>query len=167
MKNKTILNPSGKNTLEVPVVNFPNQKQQTKDKERIKNEAVVNSIGETINKNWITISGIATSEVRTRKKTDVEAMIFFRLKENNKHSLKECVENKCKSCETPVIFRIQETTWEKRPLKELENINWVPKKSFNYIKPQIKKGDNLQLGGYFADTHKPRPSFTAYSYQVL
>jgi len=88
-------NPSGENTLEVPVVNFPNQKQQTNNKEKIKSEVVVNSIGETINKEWITISGIATSEVRSKSTSDTPAYIFLRQK-NNKHSLKECVEKKWK-----------------------------------------------------------------------
>jgi len=129
MKNKTLTNnPSGENTLEVPVVNFPLNKQQPN------------------NKDWITISGVATSQIRNKSTTDTPAYIFLRQK-NNKHSLKECVENKCKSCEIPVIFRI--------------------KQDYQFIKPNINKGDNLQLGGYFADTHKPRPSFTAYSYQNL
>jgi len=137
-------NPRGENTLEVPVVNFPNQKQQSNNKEKIKSEVVVNSIGETINKDWITITGIATSQVRSKSTSDTPAYIFLRQKNNNKHSQLECVNTKCQNCETLVVFRI--------------------KQDKQWFKPQISKGDNLQLGGYFADTHKPRPSFTAYYY---
>jgi len=132
MQNKTLTNnPSGENNLEVPVVNFPFNKQPPKQP----------------NKEWIIISGIATSEIRTKQTTDTPAYIFFRLKENNKHTLTQCINSKCKSCEIPVVFRI--------------------KKEQKFIKPKINKDDSLQLAGYFADTPKPRPSFTCYSYQLL
>jgi len=131
MPNKTLTNnPSGENNLEVPVVNFPLNKQQPKQP----------------NKEWITISGIATSQIRTKQTTDTPAYIFLR-PNNNNHSQSVCADSKCRNCEIPVIFRI--------------------KQDYQFIKPNINKGDNLQLGGYFTDTYKPRPSFTAYSYQNL
>ena len=91
MQNKTLTNnPSGENNLEVPVVNFPFNKQQPNK-----------------NKEWITISGIATSEVRSKSTSDTPAYIFLRQKNNNKHSQLECVNTECQSCETPVVFRIK------------------------------------------------------------
>ena len=119
------------NTLEVPAVNFPfREKQPPKPP----------------HKDWILISGIATSQVRSRSSSDVPAMIFLRINDN-KHALKECANSECKRCEIPIIFRI--------------------KKEGKYFKPKINKGDNLELAGYFADTDKPRPSFTCYSYEVI
>ena len=73
-------------------------------------------------------------------------MIFLRMNDN-KHSQTECADSRCQSCEIPVVFRI--------------------KKDGEYFKPDVKKGDKLELGGLFAEKFSTRPSFTAYTYQVL
>ena len=135
MKNPILKsnNPSGENNLEVPVVNFPPfNKQPPKPKQP--------------NKDWVLISGVATSQVRSKTTSDTPAYIFLRIN-NNKHSQAECADLACRNCEIPVIFRI--------------------KQEQKFIKPTINKGDNLTLTGYFADVDKPRPSFTAYNYQNL
>jgi hypothetical protein len=59
------------------------------------------------NSKSIELKGVLTSNLRSRKSTDIPAMAFFRTDENNnKHSLSECQQSQCKSCEIPVIFRL-------------------------------------------------------------
>jgi len=97
-------------------------------------------------------------------------MVYLRPESANiKHSLKECEAQKCQQCEIPVIFRIpKETHSDHLPeaftcvfkYRELGDAHW--------IKPKLKKGDKVLLEGIFASSdHSPRPSFTAYSYQII
>ncbi|KLL02675.1 MAG: hypothetical protein MRERV_78c003 [Mycoplasmataceae bacterium RV_VA103A] len=84
----------------------------------------------------------------------------------------------------PVIFRIKEKQCQIEPCI---GCGYHPDKTFQisekqlscqirqlkhrtvevWIKPKIKKGSYLQVEGHFADSDKSRPSFTAYSYQIL
>jgi hypothetical protein len=76
------LNPKGENIKGVPVANSQLYQQPTK------------------------ITGILTSQIRSKPSSDVPYMVYLRPESaNTKHSLKECEAQKCQSCETPVIFR--------------------------------------------------------------
>jgi hypothetical protein len=111
------------------------------------------------NQELLKITGVLTSNLRTRESSDIPYMAFFRMEEGRdkegyycpshrmEHKLAECIKQKCKECEIPVVFRI----------------GGPPE-----CKPMIKKGDRVILEGEFANSSKSsRPSFTCYSYQIL
>jgi len=56
------------------------------------------------------ITGILTSQIRSKPSSDTPFMAFSRSDSSNKHSLAECERTKCKDCEIPVIFRIKKVT---------------------------------------------------------
>lgn len=114
------------------------------------------------------ISGTLTSNLRTRKSTDVPYMAFLRLeweyetRNNEQHSLEECETTKCKDCEIPVIFKMQKYSF----LTE-SHLKYYGRDPL-WIKPHLKKGDKVILEGTWAKSdHSNRPSFTCYNYQVL
>lgn len=122
------------------------------------------------------ITGILTSNLRTRKSSDTPYMAFIRESNNNKHSLIECQTQQCKNCEIPVVFRIeQKVDWKKTKFysKFDDEVNeWLDKKGApplkEWVKPNLSKGDKVILEGEFSPSKQSnRPSFTCYSYQIL
>jgi len=122
----------------------------------------------------VKISGILTSNIRSKPSSDTPFMAFLWLEkifENPKddklrkklfgllpehENYKQCANSKCKDCEIPVIFRIKE--------KECT----TSQNDYCLVKPKLKKGDSVILEGKFASSDQSkRPSFTAYSYQIL
>ena len=71
-----------------------------------------------------TLTGILTTNIRAREKSNTPYYAFFRSDDNNKHSLLECETRKCKDCETPIIFRLT-----------------------NSNKPQLEKNNQVILTG--------------------
>ena len=70
------------------------------------NEVLTNLAKETVERNKIT--GILTSQIRSKPTSDAPYYAFFRPDSANaKHSLVECEKQKCQDCEIPVIFRIK------------------------------------------------------------
>lgn len=110
------------------------------------------------------VQGILTSQIRSRKSSDTPYMAFFRPDNSNeKHTSEECEATKCKDCEIPVVFRIKQDFWQKCSLTGMA-LNLRSK----YIKPNISKGDLLELEGEFARfDHSKRASFTCYSYKII
>ena len=53
------------------------------------------------------ISGILTSQIRSKPSSNTPFMAFLRPTDSQKHSLAECEKIKCQSCEIPVIFRVK------------------------------------------------------------
>ena len=106
------------------------------------------------------IQGILTSGIRTKKSSNVDYMAFVRESTNNKHSLEECIAEKCKDCEIPVVFRIKD--------RECDSSHHILSTGVCYLKPNLKKGDLVSLAGEFSESEKSnRPSFTCYSYQII
>ena len=105
------------------------------------------------------ISGILTSQIRSKPSSDVPYMVYLRPESaNTKHSLKECEAQKCQSCEIPVVFKLREQGYS----------TYVPSLNKHCLKPRLNKGDSVILEGKFASSeYSERPSFTAYSYQII
>jgi len=105
-----------------------------------------------VEKEIITLTGITTSQIRKREKlSDTPAYCFLKAECKNCSQL-DYVDLECKKCnadkeDIPVIFRIK------------ENGNWT--------KPKIPKHSYLKVEGNYSNSDKKRPSFTAYSYQLL
>lgn len=106
----------------------------------------------------VSLTGILTSNLRSKPSSQVEYMAFFRpYRECEKHSWEECETTKCQKCEIPVIFRIISPTFIHG------NKLYTPKP-----KPELSKGDTVILEGEFSPSEKSsRPSFTCYSYRIL
>jgi hypothetical protein len=106
----------------------------------------------------VKITGILTSNLRTRTSSNTPYMAFFRPFRNcQKHPLEECERTKCKDCEIPVVFRIKEAGC-------ICNHTC----SVALSEPKLNKGNKVILTGKFCDSKKgSRPSFTCSAYQVL
>ncbi|KLL02652.1 MAG: hypothetical protein MRERV_80c001 [Mycoplasmataceae bacterium RV_VA103A] len=137
----------------------------------------------------ITLTGITTSQIRTREKlSDTPAYCFlktdqqeqdipviFRIKDEIKSKFREFLDpnyigtyemeiNNCPFCEGKLeVKHYKKWCWNENCLKKFR----LFEKSGNWIKPKIKKGSYLQVEGNFTDSDKKRKSFTAYSYQLL
>lgn len=93
-------------------------------------------------------------------------MAFFRANDDcervYRHSLAECEAQRCKDCEIPVVFRIPKYSFFTE--SHLKYYGYDPE----YIKPQLKKGDKVQLEGEFSQSKESnRPSFTCSAYQII
>jgi len=122
------------------------------------------------NSKLVKISGILTSQIRSKPSSDTPFMAFVRLDTDasnyiigfKHHSLEECANSKCKDCEIPVIFRVKPKTKfcsSGVHKEDIECSSW---------KPKLKKGDSVILEGKFSPSeNSKRPSFTCYSYQIL
>ena len=119
------------------------------------------------------ISGILTSQIRTRQSSDTPFMAFVRLEYNehldrywsckNKHGLLECIAEKCQECETPVIFRISNS----KCCQGSDGSGHLGS-GVRWLKPKLKKGDSVILEGKFSPSENSnRPSFTCYSFEIL
>ena len=126
------------------------------------------------------ITGVLTSQIRSKASSDTPYMAFFRIEEGWKggyycsshrmsHDLTECIASNCQECEIPVIFRIiNEIHLDHLPNAFTCNFKHRELGETHWIKPNLKKGDKVLLEGKFASSdHSPRPSFTAYSYQII
>ncbi len=116
------------------------------------------------------ISGILTSQIRSKASSNTPYMAFIRkVRECQQHPIEECQRIKCQECEMPVVFRITNET-------HLDHLSGAFTCNFkhrelgetHWQKPNLKKGVKVLLQGSWAKSdHSPRPSFTAYSYQII
>jgi len=130
-----------------------------------------------LNEKLTKITGILTSQIRSKPSSDTPFMAFFRIEDcidchNTKElcqvlrprhkNCEECANSKCKDCEIPVIFRVKPKTKfcsSGVHKEDIECSSW---------KPQLKKGESVILEGKFSPSeNSKRPSFTCYSYQIL
>lgn len=114
------------------------------------------------------IQGILTSNLRTRTSTDVPYMAFFRANYTDAylHSLSDCRDSKCKSCEIPVVFRIENEYPGLLEISLVVDKNDSPLGKWH--KPNLSKGDSVILEGEFSNSKDSnRPSFTCYSYEII
>jgi hypothetical protein len=122
----------------------------------------------------VKISGILTSNLRTRISSNTPYMAFFRAdRDCQKHPLpfplrgrgEECEASKCQDCEIPVVFRtkccLSNYLECDIPLGGLACRNQL-------TKPKLKKDDKVLLEGEFSNSKDSnRPSFTCYDYQII
>ena len=114
----------------------------------------------------VKISGILTSQIRSKPSSDTPFMAFLRPNSaNENHSLAECEAQKCQQCEIPVIFRVKSKEIIHKDCWTKGNCQGCQKEE---IKPNLNKGDKVLLEGKFENSkNSNRPSFTAYSFEII
>jgi hypothetical protein len=84
------------------------QTEQIIDKLTEKSIKTLNqALADKDNYKLVKISGVLTSQIRSKPSSDSPFMAFLRPTDSQKHSLAECEKIKCQSCEIPVIFRVK------------------------------------------------------------